>query len=501
VSVSSSFSEDHKTYISYILSLLAVIVLCVFVWRIESRQRNEQHQTLLEDKVWAEQFIDTRMQKIYDDLMNLDAMLSPVDQGYLIGKLMRFSPDLIWLGRASRDKDLWALRTFGHQIPEFESIVQQQLDGLKHDVPRSIMWLDPSLISEHDVLISIAYQTAKNRWVIAGFSGKKWLKQSLPLWLHERYHVSLWFDQRHILSLEPEFTPDKFQTSLVLSGPWFLAMTSKQSKFWLQQDIIAMALTLMIALCSMGYAWRTRQKLLRMRAQSEQQSRMLVLGEMGSSIAHEINQPLTTTINYLEGVKLRLGQGHELQPIIHKISTQIERIREIIYKIRHLVKHPHPNVQEHTVGEMVDRIHDLVYSDLRLYHITFYQRLEQNLPSIYVDSILLEQALCNLIRNAIDAVKDLNQEERKAISLTIVRDSQREGYLLWMVQDYGSGIPRVLQNQLFDVMVTTKNEGLGLGLNICRSIIESHGGSLWLDGSDDQGTRFCFSLPYAKSHD
>ena len=238
----------------------------------------------------------------------------------------------------------------------------------------------------------------------------------------------------------------------------------------------------------------------------ERVARIQMLGEMSAALAHEINQPLTAITNFAEAAKRALGDdAPDLEAIakhVTAIADQSVRAGEIIRRMRKLVDRGQADIR-------VEDINDIILEAVRVGRLTVssigphvHLDLGRNLPMVMADRIQIQQVILNLMRNALEAVSgehDLTIASRrgdKPSQITLRADTGKEEVRV-SVQDNGPGIPQHILDRLFDPLVTTKATGLGIGLAICRTIIEAHGGRIWAENSDG-GASFHFTLPMAK---
>ena len=224
-------------------------------------------------------------------------------------------------------------------------------------------------------------------------------------------------------------------------------------------------------------------------------SRLITLGELASSLAHEINQPLAAIANYNMGSVTRLKAGkvtpNELLPVLEKVNIQAQRAGDVIRRIREFVKQQEPKRAPCPIGKIIEDA--ISFSQLEARHQS--ARIEMDLPdalmSVVADPVLIEQVLMNLIKNGLEAMGDLPSEQ-KCIHIQVGQSAQ---HALVQVRDHGTGIPEEIRQRLFESFFTTKSDGMGMGLNICRTIIEYHQGQLWVEPAEGQGSVFKFTLP------
>ena len=222
-------------------------------------------------------------------------------------------------------------------------------------------------------------------------------------------------------------------------------------------------------------------------------SRLTTMGEMASSLAHELNQPLTAINNYSMGAVAMLKSGRHqpetLLAALEKAAQQAERAGKIISRIREFVKRSEPRRVRVKVMRIVENAVGFAEIDARKRQIEIELSIPDPVPDVIADPILIEQVLLNLLKNGIEAME---HSEHHVLQLVI---TQQESLLEMAVIDRGHGLKD--PERLFEPFYSTKSEGLGMGLNICRTIIESHHGRLWAVGNPEGGTIFRFSLPCA----
>ncbi|VFR48843.1 tw-component sensor kinase [plant metagenome] len=222
-------------------------------------------------------------------------------------------------------------------------------------------------------------------------------------------------------------------------------------------------------------------------------SRLTTMGEMASSLAHELNQPLTAIANYSMGAVAMLRSGNadpeRLLPALEKAASQAERAGKIISRIREFVKRSEPRRQSVPITQILDNAVAFAEIDSRKRRISIAQQVPADLPNALADPILIEQVLLNLLKNGLEAM------EKSTVDTLRVVVQQQENQLEVAVIDAGHGLAD--PERLFEPFFSTKSEGLGMGLNICRTIIESHHGRLWAEANPTGGTIFRFTLPCA----
>jgi len=234
-------------------------------------------------------------------------------------------------------------------------------------------------------------------------------------------------------------------------------------------------------------------------------SRLITMGEMASSVAHELNQPLTAINNYCNGMVSRIKSKNlneaDLITALEKTAHQAQRAGQIIQRIRSFVKRSEPNRTLSSVPQLVSEAVELAGIELRRRQVRLSQVIASRLPQIHVDPILIEQVLVNLMRNAAESIDTAQRPfARRQVELKVVpRTEQGVSVIEFSVTDTGSGLAPEVMERLFEAFFSTKAEGMGIGLNLCRSIVESHEGRMQAEnlynGSQISGCRFSFWIP------
>ncbi|HWK62624.1 MAG TPA: PAS domain S-box protein [Eoetvoesiella sp.] len=222
-------------------------------------------------------------------------------------------------------------------------------------------------------------------------------------------------------------------------------------------------------------------------------SRLTTMGEMASSLAHELNQPLTAISNYNMGAVAMIKAGNAQTEVVlealSKAASQAERAGKIISRIREFVKRSEPRRQRVTVTRILENAISFADIDARKRQVDIEKHVPEVLPEVMADPILIEQVLLNLLKNGIEAME---QSEYRILHVVVTDQSP---LVEIAVIDRGHGLRD--PERLFEPFYSTKSEGLGMGLNICRTIIESHHGRLWAAANPEGGTIFRFTLPCA----
>ena len=223
--------------------------------------------------------------------------------------------------------------------------------------------------------------------------------------------------------------------------------------------------------------------------------RLIAMGEMASSLAHELNQPLAAIAGYNAGCLNMLTSGNanlaDIEAALAKSTEQAQRAGRIIRRIYEFVRRAEPKSEPCDVAQLTDEVIALIEPDARRQGMRIQRRLAGSLPSVQGDRILLGQVILNLIRNGIEAMRNVEPLRR----ILIVTAQREDDQVHLCIADHGPGIPEEVANRLFEPFFTTKSEGMGMGLNICRSVVEGHKGRLWIEPNPDGGSIVHVLLP------
>ncbi len=241
------------------------------------------------------------------------------------------------------------------------------------------------------------------------------------------------------------------------------------------------------------------------RAQAEKMqhtARLVTMGEMASLLAHDLNQPLAAIASYRTGLQNLLTSGdgdsaRHIAPAIDAIGEAADRAGRIVRRVHNFVRRSEPRLEPVDVRDVVHETLALLEPELRKAHVLIETALQPMLPMARADRVLIEQVLVNLVRNAADAMRTVAAESRR---LRIQASwPEEEGRIAVEVRDHGTGVAPDVAGQLFSPFVSTKPGGMGMGLTICRSIMELHGGSITYAPAGDGGSVFRFTLAVAEA--
>lgn len=225
-------------------------------------------------------------------------------------------------------------------------------------------------------------------------------------------------------------------------------------------------------------------------------ARLSTLGEMAAELAHELNQPLGAIANYAHGGSKRIQSGtadlDTVQMVFDNVAEQAERAGKIIHRLRSLVARRAPEMETTDLNRLIKEVLELHSFESAQRQVTIALKLADRLPKVRVDAIQIQQVLLNLVRNSIEALSEVPAESR---DLKLITQEAGTEKLRVSVQDTGPGCSPDAFEKLFEPFFTTKERGMGMGLAICRSIIESHGGELWVVPNPGPGLTFHFTIP------
>ena len=287
------------------------------------------------------------------------------------------------------------------------------------------------------------------------------------------------------------------QLGLILGIQLFPAGTFNVTAF--QALMLVLAMTGLVAGELVTERWRTEAQL---RLQQDSLSRLARLGSMGelaAAVAHELNQPLMAAGTYTRLVNDAMTSGHTDVAVVaetaKKAVAQVERAAEVVRHLRALVRLDRSNRAPCRFERIVEETIELCQPDLDRAHVTVRTDITPDFPAVMVDLLQIEQVLINLMRNAIEAITDSGSVRGTVhVGAKVFHDE----FVEVRVVDSGPGFPPALLENAFLPLSSHKAEGLGIGLPLCRSIIEAHGGQLWLD-DNPKGAAVCFTLPIAKT--
>jgi PAS domain S-box-containing protein len=225
-------------------------------------------------------------------------------------------------------------------------------------------------------------------------------------------------------------------------------------------------------------------------------SRVALIGEMSASIAHELNQPLAGIASNASAGQRFIDRGkidrQEIRDLLADISADARRASDVVRQIRSMIRKEQSPRQPINLNDIVMKVAHMVGPDALLHSCNLKTSLDESLPTVEADPVQMQQVLVNLIMNAFDAMREIALPKRK---VEITTEHNDDGTVRTSVRDYGIGVSWETSEKMFEQFFTTKAEGLGMGLAIVRSIVESHGGKIEAENVAGGGARFSFVLP------
>jgi len=243
---------------------------------------------------------------------------------------------------------------------------------------------------------------------------------------------------------------------------------------------------------------RAGDALLRAQAELADVTRLTTMGELAASIAHEINQPLASVVTNAQActrlLRAQPPPWGEVKSAVSDIAEAGKRASDVIARIRLLLSKGTAEPSALSVNEVIRDVVALTRDTTQTKRITLETRLSHDVPRVLADRVQLQQVLVNLITNAADAMADVNDRPRTVTISSSWKDGRQVEVA---VADSGAGIDPEHRDRIFDPFFTTKSDGMGMGLAICRGIVEAFGGRLWATSNPDCGTTLHFALPAA----
>jgi two-component system, LuxR family, sensor kinase FixL len=244
---------------------------------------------------------------------------------------------------------------------------------------------------------------------------------------------------------------------------------------------------------------RMQEALQQAQAELAHVARVTTLGQLTASIAHEVNQPLAAIVTNGEACLRWLGQEplqlDEVRSAVESMISDGVRAGEVVWGIRSLSRKTDPQRTALNLSNIIDEVMQLVQREVLNHRVLLRLEIEPALPAVLGDRVQLQQVIMNLLINGIQAMIPVTDRPHE-LSIRLHRHEGEQ--VLIEVQDTGVGIAPENMKQLFDAFFSTKPNGMGMGLSICRSIIEAHGGRIWATDNGRRGATFQFTLPFAR---
>ncbi|WP_373960238.1 PhnD/SsuA/transferrin family substrate-binding protein [Vibrio gigantis] len=304
-----------------------------------------------------------------------------------------------------------------------------------------------------------------------------------------------------------------------LQQPWW-----KEALIWLKYNQQwAWAFFLLVVFLNAYHFWleykfsrskkqleATLNKLKSKSEQLEHSQRIAVVGELGSSLAHEINQPLAAIRNYSEGGLLRISKNKpitDIEPVFEKIQSQVDRADAIIQRLRNMIKKRSAEKSKADIEQLLTDTIELLQLRLEQHQITIERYVVGRPIEVYIDPVGLQQVIVNLINNATDAcnaqqqraMSDIDNKNDEPATIKVITEYQADKMMLSVI-DNGTGLD-FAEHQVTQAFVSSKENGLGLGLAICQDVIEDHSGQMSITSLTPHGCHVVVTLPFSLSND
>ncbi len=242
----------------------------------------------------------------------------------------------------------------------------------------------------------------------------------------------------------------------------------------------------------------TRQLVEVQREQLAHASRLSTMGEMAAGFAHEVNQPLTAIANYASLVSRMMEREsldrEKLEELLGKMAAQSHRASEVVRRIRQFVQKPASGREEVDIARLLAESREFAEVDARTNAVAVELSLPRHLPRVMADPVQVQQVTLNLIRNALEASRMADTRDPVIVSAEVLED---EGRMCISVADSGCGLPDDAESRLFHPFYTNKRDGMGIGLSLCRTLVQGQGGEIGFHRRPEGGTEFWFTLPLA----
>ncbi|MCK6485150.1 MAG: PAS domain S-box protein [Phycisphaerae bacterium] len=262
------------------------------------------------------------------------------------------------------------------------------------------------------------------------------------------------------------------------------------------RDAHGRALRMIGSLSDITERRRAEERAQKLQADLSHVSRLVTAGEMAAGLAHELNQPLTAVLNYMDGCVMLLNterfDRNELLEVMRRAAEQTQRAAEIIRRLNRFVRRQEPLQAPCNINELVREVASFITPEVLRLGVTLKLTPAEDLPIVSADPIQIQQVMLNLMRNAVEAVAQERPERRHVAVATRLAEGD---CVRVEVRDTGAGLPEGHEGRVFDAFHTTKPGGLGMGLSISRAIVEAHRGRLCAEPNGTRGAVFWFTLP------
>lgn len=341
----------------------------------------------------------------------------------------------------------------------------------------------------------------------------KLLTQEVPWWFIQRYDLSLVDkNDKQLSPSEGGMVVHSKEASRIDFGPSNSGLSLKTSMRSVQNfDHLLLSLAAVVFVFGVLIIWllhlikrwlqerRAAQQALRERRELLQYTaRLSNLAEFASGMAHELNQPLAAIANYAAAAESLLNSGQEQSPkvrqAIEKMGKESHRAGKIMRSMRNFIQKTSNPHEPYSVRRLLDESIELIDVHAKRQQISIVLEFNVDDMMIHCDAVMLKQVLFNLMRNGLEAMKELPRDQKDQRQQLQIIVKQVDVYVMFSIVDQGHGIQEA--EKLFQAFYTTKSEGMGLGLAICRTVIESHSGKIWAEANPNGGAMFHFRLPF-----
>ncbi|ROM72237.1 PAS domain-containing sensor histidine kinase [Pseudomonas brassicacearum] len=352
------------------------------------------------------------------------------------------------------------------------------------------------LAQTHDAIIICALDGSINGWNLGA--------QTLYGWDEDEVKKRNCWD---LLNTRSSLPLQTIRDELLINGCWEGELTETTrmgkeviilSRWSLYKDHCGRPKAILASNNDITDARRAEEELHRSQTELAHVSRLTMLGELGTSIAHEVNQPLATIITNADAALRWLSRAkpdlNEAQVAIEQVASNARRASEVIHRIRAWTRKSVPKYDLLDIEVVLTESLILLSREIYRHRINIKRGLNGISSYVLGDPVQLQQVIINLIMNSIQSIESNNSHVREIN----VRTRKLDNKIVVEIEDSGMGIDEGVQSVLFDAFFTTKENGMGIGLCICRSIIEAHDGKIWAEGKKGRGAKFCFILPALK---
>lgn len=499
---------------------LFVLAMAALLWILHNHETEQQHHMLRRDMQWAEQTIQLHLQVNQETLLLLanDLALGTLDAASFqirTSQHIANNPELVAIFWVDEHEQI-------HWSAPFESNVRlpgeplsqmQALTALRQTRESNKAVYTPlSSSAAGDAFIEIyvpIYDQKKYRGGIGGrYSMKGILNHLIPAWFSDKYFLRLLDAKNQVISTNsPQITDKTGFHDIITLDPPGQGLKLQVGAFKTDSGLAQTMLVALILGLSAVIVWSLvalRRHMIR-RAQVEEKLQntacLITMGEMASSLAHELNQPLSAIANYSQGCVDRIMNDEvnpkDLLDVLQKIGSQADRAGNIIRHIRDFVSKRENQRHLCKINDIITDVISFADIEARAQGIKIVFKTESDLPPLSIDRIMIEQVILNLIKNGVESMQHTELHKRE-LSLNVKKSENV--FIEVAIGDRGHGIMPESLDKLFLPFYTTKPNGMGMGLSICRSIIEFHQGRLWIEPNPGGGSLFKFILPVELNH-